>query len=51
MILEVIISKRGEKDISKAPLHIVQRLLSWVERVETFGLEKTRQITDCTMNP
>ena len=38
----VELSKRAEKDLAKVPRYIVDKLMVWVEQVETLGLRKTR---------
>ena len=42
--IRVIITKQAEKDLSKVPGYIANKLEGWVEAVETDGLEETRKI-------
>jgi proteic killer suppression protein len=41
--LLVELSKDAKKAVSKAPKHIVTKLLAWVDLVETEGLEEARK--------
>jgi proteic killer suppression protein len=43
MIRKVELSKRAMKDLRVMPIHIVVKLKSWVELVETVGLDATRK--------
>jgi toxin HigB-1 len=43
-IYKVILTKQAEKDLSKLPLHIVRKLLAWVDDIETSGLNKVKKI-------
>jgi len=44
MIHQVVISKKTQKDLKKVPMHIVNKLMAWVESVETEGLENVRKV-------
>ena len=44
MIRRVELSKLARKQLRKAPRHIVENLASWVDDVETIGLEGTRKV-------
>lgn len=44
MIRYVVISKRARKQLEKIPIHIVDKLDSWVHAVEINGLEAVRKI-------
>lgn len=43
-INKVVLSKQAKKDLGKVPLHIVRKLLSWVDDVENSGLSQIRKI-------
>lgn len=45
MIKEVRLSKKAEKDLQVAPIHIAKRLWLWVENINLKGLYETRKIT------
>lgn len=42
--MRVRLSKNAEKDILRIPLPIQNKLLLWVQSVETVGLQRTRLI-------
>ena len=44
MIRRVELSKLARKQLRKTPRHIVENLASWVDDVETIGLEEARKI-------
>ena len=44
MIHQVVISKKTQKDLKKVPMHIVNKLMAWVESVETEGVENVRKV-------
>jgi proteic killer suppression protein len=44
MIHHVELSKLARKQLKKMPRHIVENLASWVDDVETQGLEEVRKI-------
>ncbi len=44
MVDRVFLSPRAERDVQRLPRAIVSRLKTWVEAVETEGLEATRRI-------
>lgn len=44
MINKVVITKGAERDIKKAPLQIARNLKTWVELVNTEGLDNVRRI-------
>lgn len=44
MMTKVELSRQAEKDLEKVPKHIAVNLLSWVEAVESEGLESVRRI-------
>ncbi len=41
----VELSRQAERDLEKVPKHIAVKLLSWVEAVESEGLENIRRIS------
>ena len=41
---KVELSRQAEKDLGKVPRYIELKLLSWIEAVETQGLEDVRRI-------
>ena len=43
-IYKVILSKQAKKDLTKLPLHIVRKLVAWVDNVEDSGLSTVRKI-------
>jgi toxin HigB-1 len=43
-IKEVRISRAAQKELRKAPLHIVRKLDGWIRAVELSGLETVRRI-------
>lgn len=45
MIRSVILSKRAKKDLLKVPTYIAEKLMAWVESVESDSLEETRKIS------
>ncbi len=44
MIRRVELSKLARKQLKKMPRHIVENLASWVDDVETRGLDEVRRI-------
>jgi proteic killer suppression protein len=44
MIRRVELSKLARKQLRKTPRHIVENLASWVDDVETQGLEEARKV-------
>ncbi len=44
MILRVELSKLARKQLKKAPRHIIENFASWVDDVETRGLQEARKI-------
>jgi len=44
MIRRVELSKLARKQFRKTPRHIVENLASWVDDVETQGLEEARKV-------
>lgn len=38
----VVISKKAEKQLRKIPSYILEKLLSWVNQIEEYGLMQTR---------
>jgi proteic killer suppression protein len=44
MKTKVVITKSAEKDLSKVPKYIADKLDGWVESVETDGIEEVRKI-------
>ena len=44
MIQAVELSRRAVKQLRRVPFHIVVKLKSWVELIETVGLEATRKV-------
>ena len=44
MIRRVELSKLARKQLRNMPRHIVENLASWVDDVETMGLEEARKI-------
>lgn len=45
MIKNVIISRRAEKDLRKAPWYILDKVEVWISKVQQFGLEKVKTIS------
>jgi proteic killer suppression protein len=43
-IKEVQISNAAQKDLRRAPLHIIRKLDGWIRAVELSGLETVRRI-------
>ena len=43
-IFKVILTRQVEKDLPKVPLHIVRKLLAWVDDVANAGLSEIRKI-------
>jgi proteic killer suppression protein len=43
MINRVELTRRAEHDLEKAPEHIVAKFATWLDSVETIGLEETRK--------
>jgi proteic killer suppression protein len=43
-IFKVVLTKQAKKDLLKIPLHIVRKLLAWVDDVENVGLNEARKI-------
>lgn len=44
LVYKVIISRRAEKDLSKVPSYIVDKLDLWVDAIERFGMGAVRKI-------
>lgn len=44
LITKVLMSRRAEKDLSKAPRYIADKLIGWIESVRTDGLQIVRRI-------
>ncbi len=44
MVNRVELSRRAIKQLQKVPRHVVDKLLGWVQLVETEGLEEARRI-------
>ncbi|MBI4374365.1 MAG: hypothetical protein HY542_05770 [Deltaproteobacteria bacterium] len=44
MVTQVELSRQAEKGLERVPRYIKIKLLSWVEAVESDGLEKVRKI-------
>lgn len=44
MIFIVQIDKKAKKELRRVPNHIVVKLRSWVDSVESFGIETVRKI-------
>ena len=43
-IRRVELTKRAQKDLRNLPVHIVEKLQSWVHAVNKFGLEEIRKV-------
>ncbi len=43
-IRRVELTKRAQKDLRNLPVHIVEKLQSWVHAVNKFGLEEIRRV-------
>lgn len=43
-ITQVLINKKAEKDLRKLPVHIVEKLETWILLVEKYGVLETRKI-------
>jgi mRNA-degrading endonuclease RelE of RelBE toxin-antitoxin system len=43
MTTKVIITKQADKDLSKAPKYIADKLEGWIEFVETDGIEEVNK--------
>ncbi len=41
---QVIVNKKAQKQLRKAPTHIQGKLQNWAESVEAFGIEEIRRI-------
>lgn len=44
MITRVVLSNQAQKDIRRLPRHIVLNLRTWIESVESEGLEEVRKL-------
>ena len=44
MIRRTVITPRARQQLRRAPEHIVNKLMAWVESVEESGLETTRRV-------
>lgn len=44
LIIRVFISRKAEKDLSKAPKYIANKLAGWIESVRTDGLQAVRKV-------
>ena len=44
LITRVFISKKAEKDLSKVPRYIADKLAGWIEAVQTDGLQAVRKV-------
>ncbi len=42
-IFKVVLTKQAKRDLSKVPLHIVRKLLAWVDDIENAGLNEVRK--------
>lgn len=42
--MKVLITRKAEKDLRKAPEFVVNKLRRWIRSVELSGLEETRKI-------
>ena len=42
--MDVILTRRAVKDLSKIPIHIQRKLQLWVHSIKTIGIEETRKI-------
>lgn len=42
-VTRVVITKSAEKDLSKVPRYIADKLEGWIESVETDGIEEVRK--------
>lgn len=45
MRTKIILTKRAEKNLEKAPVHIKWKLQSWIDNIDTDGLIATRKIS------
>ena len=43
-IFEVVLTKRAKDDLTKVPLHIVKKILAWMEQVNHQGLREARKV-------
>jgi toxin HigB-1 len=44
MIYDVRVTRRAEKELRSAPIHIQQKFQLWVEAIGKFGLENVRKV-------
>lgn len=44
MVSKVVVTRQAQRDLRRAPRHIVRRLQGWVHTVQTEGLAKVRRI-------
>lgn len=40
----VFITKKADKDLSRVPSYIADKLMAWIESVETDGIEEVRKV-------
>ncbi len=43
VIDRVVLSRLARRQLAKSPRHIAQKLLAWIDQVESEGLEETRK--------
>ncbi len=44
IVTKVFILKKAEKDLTKLPFYILEKLFSWIEQVELYGIQEVRKI-------
>jgi len=44
MVTKVFIVKKAEKDLTRLPFYILEKLYSWIEQVELYGIQEVRKI-------
>ena len=44
MVNEVLLASRALEQLRKLPRHVIQKLLEWVDAVETLGVHEVRKI-------
>jgi proteic killer suppression protein len=44
MVTKVFIVKKAEKDLNRLPFYILEKLYSWIEQVELYGIQEVRKI-------
>ena len=42
--MRTVVAERARRQLRRAPRHIVDKLLAWIEAVEEDGLETTRRV-------